>query len=191
MKATFISFDGIDGSGKSWAVNELTRKLKADGLRVWAGKIKPFVGTSRCESATEVENFCARLSQAMKDLARDHDVVLMDRSLVTFLALWTFWKGVISPEAVWQIAGADFPSLSIVLSPAMEICRDRLRQKGEDPFALNDDGEDCLLSIERTTRQVKVTIHASKPGLIIGRGGAQAEELKKKIEGAGGKVTLK
>jgi len=38
------------------------------------------------------------------------------------------------------------------------------------------------IEIERTTRQVKITIHASKPGLIIGRGGAQAEELKKKIK---------
>ncbi len=40
----------------------------------------------------------------------------------------------------------------------------------------------AAIEIERTTRQVKVTIHAAKPGLIIGRGGTHAEELKKKLK---------
>ncbi len=38
---------------------------------------------------------------------------------------------------------------------------------------------------------ITVIIKTTKPGLIIGKGGAGIEELKKKIEGAGGKVTLK
>mgnify|MGYP001595217322 CR=1 FL=1 len=40
----------------------------------------------------------------------------------------------------------------------------------------------AAIEIERTTRQVKVTINAAKPGLIIGRGGAHSEELKKKLK---------
>jgi len=163
MKTIFISFDGLDGSGKSWAVEKLAARLRADGLRVWVGKLRPLVGTSRCESATKVENFCARLRQVMTDLARDHDVVILDRAMVTFIALWTFWKGVMSPEAVWQIFGAEsFPALNVVLTPPLGVCRDRLRQKGEDSFAQNDDGEDCLLSIDRTTRQ---TVEFLKPRL--------------------------
>ena len=38
------------------------------------------------------------------------------------------------------------------------------------------------IKIERTGEQVKVTLTTARPGLIIGRGGQKAEELKKKIE---------
>lgn len=37
------------------------------------------------------------------------------------------------------------------------------------------------VEIERTPRAITVTIHAAKPGVIIGRGGAGAEELKREI----------
>ena len=35
--------------------------------------------------------------------------------------------------------------------------------------------------IERTNSEVRVTLHTAKPGLVIGKNGAQLEELKKKI----------
>lgn len=38
------------------------------------------------------------------------------------------------------------------------------------------------VEIERTNRWLKVTIHAAKPGVIIGRGGVGAEDLKKEMK---------
>ena len=38
------------------------------------------------------------------------------------------------------------------------------------------------ISIERKQKKVFITIHAAKPGLIIGRGGAEIDKLKSEIE---------
>lgn len=46
--------------------------------------------------------------------------------------------------------------------------------------ALRDAGVD-LIGIERTPKQLTITIHSAKPGVVIGRAGAGIEELKKKI----------
>jgi small subunit ribosomal protein S3 len=43
------------------------------------------------------------------------------------------------------------------------------------------------IDIERSANQVGVTIHAAKPGIVIGKGGAKVEELRKSIEAATGK----
>lgn len=40
----------------------------------------------------------------------------------------------------------------------------------------------ALLEIERNPGQLKVIIHTSRPGLIIGRAGSGSEELKKEID---------
>lgn len=37
--------------------------------------------------------------------------------------------------------------------------------------------------IERAANRIKVTIHTARPGMVIGRGGAGVEELRKQIEG--------
>ena len=47
---------------------------------------------------------------------------------------------------------------------------------------LKDAGTDRI-EIERSADSITIIIHAAKPGLIIGRGGQGAEELKKKIIG--------
>lgn len=49
------------------------------------------------------------------------------------------------------------------------------------------------VDIERSPNQINVIIHTSKPGVVIGRGGASAEELKNiltKITGGTVKVTI-
>lgn len=38
------------------------------------------------------------------------------------------------------------------------------------------------VEIERAANRLKVTIHTAKPGMVIGRGGAGVEELRKKLE---------
>ena len=44
------------------------------------------------------------------------------------------------------------------------------------------------IEIERTVSKVKVTIHCAKPGIIIGRGGAEIEKLRAEIEKMLGKT---
>ncbi|TDT50428.1 30S ribosomal protein S3 [Fonticella tunisiensis] len=44
--------------------------------------------------------------------------------------------------------------------------------------------------IERTANRVKVNIHTSKPGMVIGKGGAGVDELKKELEKMTGKNVL-
>lgn len=41
--------------------------------------------------------------------------------------------------------------------------------------------------IERAANRVKVTIHAAKPGIVIGRGGVEVENLRKELEAMTGK----
>jgi small subunit ribosomal protein S3 len=43
------------------------------------------------------------------------------------------------------------------------------------------------VDIERSANQVGITIHAAKPGIVIGKGGAKVEELRKTLEAATGK----
>ena len=38
------------------------------------------------------------------------------------------------------------------------------------------------IEIERTVSKVRVTIHCAKPGIIIGRGGAEIEKLRVELE---------
>ena len=44
------------------------------------------------------------------------------------------------------------------------------------------------IDIERSASNVSVTIHTAKPGIVIGRGGAGVEALKKEIEAFTGKA---
>ncbi len=43
------------------------------------------------------------------------------------------------------------------------------------------------VEIERAANRVKVSIHAAKPGIVIGRGGAEVENLRKTLEEMTGK----
>ncbi|MCC6176745.1 MAG: 30S ribosomal protein S3 [Chloroflexi bacterium] len=43
------------------------------------------------------------------------------------------------------------------------------------------------VDIERSANQMTVTIHAAKPGIVIGKQGAKVEELRKNLEGMTGK----
>ena len=44
------------------------------------------------------------------------------------------------------------------------------------------------VEIERAANRLKVTLHTAKPGMVIGRGGASIEELKKSLKGLTGKT---
>ncbi|MCL5935225.1 MAG: 30S ribosomal protein S3, partial [Firmicutes bacterium] len=38
------------------------------------------------------------------------------------------------------------------------------------------------IEIERAANRIKITIHTAKPGIVIGRGGAEVEALRKEVE---------
>lgn len=46
------------------------------------------------------------------------------------------------------------------------------------------------IEIERAASKIKLNIHAAKPGLIIGKGGAGIEQLRKEVEALTGKSVL-
>ena len=46
------------------------------------------------------------------------------------------------------------------------------------------------IEIERAANRVKVSIYTAKPGVVIGRGGAGVEELRKEVEKLTGKSTF-
>jgi small subunit ribosomal protein S3 len=43
------------------------------------------------------------------------------------------------------------------------------------------------IQIERTANRVKITIHTARPGIVIGRGGGEVEQLRKELERLTGK----
>lgn len=43
------------------------------------------------------------------------------------------------------------------------------------------------IQIERTANRIKITIHTARPGIVIGRGGAEVEQLRKELERLTGK----
>ena len=44
--------------------------------------------------------------------------------------------------------------------------------------------------IERAANRIKITIHTARPGMVIGRGGVEADALKKDIEKKTGKQVM-
>ncbi len=46
------------------------------------------------------------------------------------------------------------------------------------------------IEIEKFANKVRVSIHAAKPGLVIGKGGAEIEKLKKELEKMTGKTVI-
>ena len=73
-------------------------------------------------------------------------------------------------EAKWYAANKDFSKL---LENDMKI-REVLEKKLKDASI-------SKVEIERDNKKTEITIHTSKPGIIIGRGGEEIEKLKKEM----------
>ena len=79
----------------------------------------------------------------------------------------------VNPAVTWH--SRWFGGRALPAQLREDVClRDHLRQE------LRDAAVDRI-DIERTANAIAVIIHTAKPGFIIGRAGAGAEELKKKI----------
>lgn len=129
MKTLFIGFDGIDGSGKSWAVDKLAARLRADGHRVWAGKLGELIQSARNLQSSDMATYLQAWRQKRVELAKEYDVVILDRSLVSRLADWVFYQQWLTPEALWAMTQDLFCDLNIVLQPALGVCRARTSTK--------------------------------------------------------------
>ena len=46
------------------------------------------------------------------------------------------------------------------------------------------------IEIEKFANKVRVSIHAAKPGIVIGKGGSEIEKLKKELEKMTGKTVI-
>jgi small subunit ribosomal protein S3 len=66
------------------------------------------------------------------------------------------------------------------------LLKEDLSIRGSITKRLSDAGVPRV-DIERSANQVSVTIHAAKPGIVIGKGGAKVEELRKQLEANTGK----
>jgi small subunit ribosomal protein S3 len=80
------------------------------------------------------------------------------------------------PQAKWFAGRLQFA----------ETLGEDLKIRGAIASRLKDAGVPRV-DIERSTNQVSVTIHAAKPGIVIGKGGAKIEELRKALEDSTGK----
>jgi small subunit ribosomal protein S3 len=74
-------------------------------------------------------------------------------------------------DAKWYANDRDFADLLIEDNTIREYIKEKLYAAGISRIA-----------IERTANRVKVNIHTAKPGIVIGKGGAGVDELKKQLE---------
>lgn len=118
----FISFDGIDGCGKGWAVKKLGDMFRKDGLRVWAGTPRDILGSCRLVQPDQIDDFIIRKKRLMDILSESYDVIIFDRSAVTLMANWSFWRGWKTPEVLFQQLEMVFADINIVLQPDFELC---------------------------------------------------------------------
>lgn len=130
-KTTFISFDGIDGSGKGTAVAWLAERLRAEGLEVFAGHLRHYLGSCRLieeeEGSGGARDFLERYRRVKALLDRaGYDVVIFDRSIVSLVASWVFWKKFFEPEEFWALTQDLFCDLNIVLDPGLKVCKERV-----------------------------------------------------------------
>lgn len=126
-KAVFISFDGMDGSGKGWAVQRLAECLTSDGLKVWAGPPRIEIGScyEQAKDPAGVPSYLDRLREFQARLAMEYDVVIFDRSPVTLIGWWGFARQIIPVEELFEMLKDMFSDISILLQPPVEVCKER------------------------------------------------------------------
>ncbi|MGI9953013.1 30S ribosomal protein S3 [Moorellaceae bacterium AZ2] len=78
-------------------------------------------------------------------------------------------------DARWY-AGKEYKELLHEDLKIRKFIKDRLYQAGVS-----------TIEIERAANRIKVTIHTAKPGVVIGRGGAEVENLRQQLERMTGK----
>jgi len=75
------------------------------------------------------------------------------------------------PSSRWYASSRDYKDLALQDIKIKDFVMDRLKLAGIVEVA-----------VERSINVIKITIHAGRPGVVIGRGGANLELLKKELE---------
>ncbi len=75
------------------------------------------------------------------------------------------------PDAKWFARGARFRQFLMEDVKIRAFLTKKLREASVD-----------RITIERTNQNVSITIHTAKPGVVIGRAGAGAEDIKKELK---------
>ncbi|MGQ9512290.1 30S ribosomal protein S3 [Thermodesulfitimonas sp.] len=79
-------------------------------------------------------------------------------------------------NAKWFADKKDFAKYLLEDVKIRKFIKERLRQAGIS-----------TIQIERTANRIRIFIHTAKPGIVIGRGGAEVEHLRKELEQLTGK----
>lgn len=86
----------------------------------------------------------------------------------------SFRLGILTPwQSRWFAKKKGFKNLLEEDALIRRVIRQKIAQAGV-----------AAIEISRTAKQCRITVRAARPGLIIGRGGQGAEDLKKAIEAA-------
>lgn len=75
------------------------------------------------------------------------------------------------PTSRWFAGGEDYQLFALQDIKIKKFIEDRLKLAGID-----------RVIVERSINVIKITIHAGRPGVVIGRGGANLDLLKKELE---------
>lgn len=125
--AVFISFDGVDGCGKTWAVEQLAARLKADGLNIHAQKFSiPGFSVEEIKTAEDATRYLKKAKEMIEGL-KGFDVVLFDRSPVTLFAYWAEHKKILSEEFCWELIRDLLADINVVLDVPLDICMSRVK----------------------------------------------------------------
>lgn len=82
-----------------------------------------------------------------------------------------FRLGITKPWSSNWFAGSDFPDYVLEDITLRKYIQKRLPNAGVS-----------RIDIARTSKQITVTIHTSRPGIVIGKGGEEVDRLKEEIE---------
>ncbi|MBO4872675.1 MAG: 30S ribosomal protein S3 [Lachnospiraceae bacterium] len=74
-------------------------------------------------------------------------------------------------DSVWYADGKDFADNLVEDQKIREFLKKKLYDSGVSH-----------INIERASDRVKVTVHTAKPGMVIGKGGADIEKLKAEVQ---------
>ena len=74
-------------------------------------------------------------------------------------------------DSRWYAEGGEYSTMLHEDIHIRKVLRERLAQAGI-----------AKIVIERTLKLITVTVHTARPGIVIGRRGAEADRLKKQIE---------
>ncbi len=177
---TFITFEGIDGSGKTLQAKLLKRKLEREGINVWLTEeptrgeigniLRDFIGRRlKLREETVALLFAADRLEHIKEVEEKISsgfLVISDRYLLSSLA----YQGSLLPldwvEEINRYALEKLPDLVILLDIEPEIARRRKANKGffdTDLGRLSRVRNLYLAVSERSPwREITVKIDASK-----------------------------